>query len=405
MNLKLAWRNTWRNKRRSAIAIASITFGVFFSCLMLSTQLGSYSRMIDNAVRFHTGYIQVHAKGFWDDKTIDNSMVLTEDVLETIRQARYVEVVAPRIESFALASYGEKTKGAMVIGMDPESEDNLTRVKSKLAEGAYLEASDQAALIGQGLAKYLGLKVGDTLVMISRGFHGVNAAAKYPVKGIVKIPIPDLNNQLIYLPLKESQWFFDASERVTALALVIDDADHVDRTVKYLAARLPQEEFEVMGWREMMPELVQSIELDYVSGIILMFILYAVIGFGIFGVFLMMTNERAYEFGILLSIGMKRGKLRQVVFIEAILVGLIGVLAGVALSLPIIAYLHFNPIQMGGEYAAMFEEFGLEPVMPFSLDPVIFFRQAIIVLIMSTLIAIYPLFKISRLDPVRAIRQ
>lgn len=405
MNLKLAWRNTWRNKRRSFIAIASITFGVFFSSLMLSTQLGSYSRMIDNAVRFHTGYIQIHAKGFWDDKTIDNSMLLTKAIEEALLQTEHVEDAAPRIESFALASFGEKTKGAMVIGMDPEAEDELTHVKSKLAEGEYLLDGDKGTLIGQGLARYLGLGVGDTIVMISRGFHGVNAAAKYPVKGIVKLPMPDLNNQLIYLPLAESQWFFDAVDRVTAIALVIDDPDHVDKAVKDLSAKLPADEYEVMGWREMTPELVQSIEFDYVSGVILMYILYIVIGFGIFGVFLMMTNERAYEFGILLSLGMKRAKLQQVVLIEAILVGLIGVLAGIALSFPIIAYLYYNPIQMGGEYAAMFEEFGLEPVLPFSLEPIIFIRQAIIVLIMSTVIGLYPLFKINKLDPARAIRQ
>lgn len=404
MNLKLAWRNTWRNKRRSLIAIASISFAVFFACLMLSMQLGSYDRMIDNAVRFHTGYVQVHRHGFWDDKTIDNSMILDSGLFNTISQVGHVTVAAPRIESFALASNEEKTKGAMVIGMEPEPEDQLTRVKGKVVEGEYLHSDDNQALVAQGLAKYLQLEVGDTIVMISRGFHGVNAAAKYHVKGIVKIPMPDLNNQLIYLPLKEAQWFFDAADRATALALIIDDPDNTGKTVKRLQDQLSGD-FEVMGWRELMPELVQGIEFDYVSGLIMMYILYAVIGFGIFGVFLMMTNERTYEFGILLSVGMKRTRLQQVVLLEVILIGLIGVVGGIILSLPIITYFHNHPIYLGGEYEKMFEQFGMEPVMPFSMDGVIFYRQAVIVLIMSLLIGLYPLFKIFQMDPARAIRQ
>lgn len=404
MNLKLAWRNLWRNKRRTLITLASITFAVFFSCIMLSMQLGSYERMIDNAVRFHTGYAQIHAGNHWDEKTLENSLAYTDSLNEAVLAVEHVEEVVPRLESFALASHGEKTKAGMVIGMDPGKEDKLTGVKSKLVKGAYLEAGDQEALVSEGLADYLQLGVGDTLVMISQGYRGVNAAGKYAVKGIVKIPSPELNNQLIYLPLQEAQWFFGAEGRLTAMALIIDDADHVDQVVKRLNQRLP-EGFEVMGWREMMPGLVQSIELDHVSGVIMMYILYVVIGFGIFGAFLMMTTERRYEFGILLSIGMKRLRLQGILVLEVIIMGLLGVLGGVLLSLPLIVYLHANPILMSGEYTKIYEQFGMEPIMPFSIDPVIFYRQGIIVLIMSVIIGLYPVYTIFRLDPATAMRK
>jgi ABC-type lipoprotein release transport system permease subunit len=115
MNFKLAWRNIWRNKRRSLIAIASITFAVFFSCFMLSTQLGQYERMIDNAVRFHTGYIQVMDKYYWDEKTIDNSILINNELITTAINIPHISVAVPRIESFALASYNDKTKGGLVM--------------------------------------------------------------------------------------------------------------------------------------------------------------------------------------------------------------------------------------------------------------------------------------------------
>jgi putative ABC transport system permease protein len=404
MNLKLAWRNIWRNKRRSLITIASITFAVFFSCLMLSTQLGSYERMIDNAVRFHTGYINVMDTGYWNEKTIDNSLILDPGVLERINNTPHVEVAVPRIESFALASFGDKTRGSLVIGTEPGLENQLTRIESRLVEGEFLLPTGNHVVVGQGLARYFGLSIGDSLVLISRGLHGANAAGIYSVKGIVRIPMPDLNNQLVYLPLEAAQWFFDAEDRVTSIALVVDEPDNVGRVLQNLRENLSAEEYDIMGWREMMPELVQSIEFDYVSGVILMYILYAVIGFGIFGTFLMMTNERVYEFGILISIGMKRFRLQQVVMSEVIIMGILGAVCGILISFPIIYYLYLNPIYMSGEYETVFEQFGIEPVIPFAIDTVIFYRQAIIVLVMSLLIGLYPLFKILHLRPARAIR-
>jgi putative ABC transport system permease protein len=138
--------------------------------------------------------------------------------------------------------------------------------------------------------------------------------------------------------------------------------------------------------------------------VILMYILYAVIGFGIFGTFLMMTNERIYEFGILISIGMKRFRLQQVVMVEVVIMGILGALCGILISLPIIYYLYQNPIYISGDYEMVFEQFGIEPVIPFAIDAVIFYRQAIIVVVMSMLIGLYPLFKILHLNTARAIR-
>ena len=404
MNLKLAWRNLWRNKRRSMITIASIAFAVFFACLMMSMQLGSYSKMIENAVSFQTGYLQVQDSAYWQEKTLDNTFVSGDSLLSEIEKPEGISIVVPRLQSFALASYRSQTKGVMVIGMDPEREDRMTRAKSKLVRGTYLDRDDKGVLVSEGLASYLGVDAGDTLVMISQGYHGINAAGKYAIQGIVKFPSPEMNNQLVYMPLAEAQWFYGAENRLTALALMVEEPEQVAQVSQQLRASLPAQ-FEVMNWREMMPELVQSIELDYVSGMIMLYILYVVIGFGIFGTFLMMTNERRYEFGILISIGMQRLRLQWVMLSEIVLMGLIGVVVGILMSSPLIFYFHANPILMTGEYAELYAQFGMEPVLPFSIDPSIFFRQAIVVFIMAMIIGIYPVIAIQKLDPATAMRE
>lgn len=405
MYFTLAWRNIWRNKRRSYITIASITFAVMLACAMRSVQLGSYERMIETAARFFTGYIQIHKNGYWEDKTIDNSFPFTQDLMEKVASVEGVLEVVPRIESFALASFDQKTRGTMVLGIDPEKEHKLTEVKDKLVEGEYLKADDQSIMIAAGLADYLRVGIGDSVVLIGQGYHGTNAVGIYPVSGIMKFPVPEQNNSTIYLPLKEAQWLYATGDQLSSLSLVIDKANHVDRIVAGISKDVDLEAYEVMGWKELMPELVQGIEIDNLSSKVMIWILYIVIGFGMFGTFLMMTAERMYEFGVLLSIGMKRIKMQFVIFLEMALMATIGVIAGVAISLPFIIYYHFHPIYFGGEMQAAIEDFGVEAAYFFSMQPSLFYNQAWAIFLMAGILSLYPLIVIHRLKPVKAMRE
>ncbi len=405
MYLTLAWRNIWRNKRRSFITIGSITFAVFLACIMRSMQLGSYERMIENAARFYTGYIQVHKSGFWDDKTIDNSFKYDNSLILKIENTPGVEVAVPRVESFALAAYETKTKGAMVLGIVPDKENQLTLVKDKLVEGSYLNDDDKSVMIGQGLAEYLKVSIGDTIVLISQGYHGANAAGIYPVKGIMKFPVPVQNNQTIYLPLKEAQWFYNVENQLTSISLVVDKANNVDRIVADISNQVDTTALEVMGWHELMPDLVQGIEIDNISGKVMLWILYSVIGFGMFGTFLMMTAERMYEFGVMMSVGMKRIIMQFIIFIEMAMMTSIGVLLGAGISLPILIYYYNNPIFFTGESAKAIENFGVEAAYFFSLQPELFYNQAWAIFIMALILSSYPLIVIQNLKPVKAMRE
>jgi putative ABC transport system permease protein len=401
----MAWRNIWRNKRRSIITITSISFAVLLACVMRSMQLGSYDSMIRNATQFYTGFIQIHQNGYWDEKTIDNSLAFDEQLLDKVESTEGVEVAVPRLESFALASYGTQTKGSLVMGVDPEKENELTRVKDKMVRGTYLERGDNAVMLGEGLANYLKIDIGDTIVLISQGYHGANAAGLFPVKGIMKFPVPEQNNMTIYLTLEDAQWFYNAPDRLTSVALVVDKAKHVDRIVADLEQKVDLVTLEVMGWRDMMPDLVQAIEIDNVSGKVMLWVLYGVIGFGMFGTFMMMTQERMYEFGVMMSIGMKRPIMQLVIFLEMLLMSFLAVLVGVGISLPILTYYYHNPVYFMGESADAFEQFNMEAAYFFSLEPSLFYNQAYVVFFMALIFGFYPLLVILRLKPVKAMRE
>src|SRR5512146_2427997 len=203
----IAWRNIWRNKRRTLITCASIFFAIFFSLLMRSLQSGTFTNIVNNVVRSYSGYIQVHKKGYWNEKEINNSFRPGQGLIDSLGQIENVAAVIPRLESFALASSGAETKGLMVVGVDPEGEQRVTGLKENVIAGRYLSSSDSGVMIGKKAADYLGLHVGDTLVMIGQGFHGTSAAGKWPVIGILHFKSPVLDRQMVFMPLRLCQSF------------------------------------------------------------------------------------------------------------------------------------------------------------------------------------------------------
>lgn len=404
MILRLAWRNIWRNRRRTTITVASITFAVLFSVFMEAIQKGAWDNLISNVVNFYYGYVQIHEKGYWEEQSLEKAFTIAGPLEQLERQQPNVAAVLPRIESFALASTGNNTTGVLVVGIAPEKERQMTDLDQRLVAGEYLSVKDKAAIIASGVSERLSLGINDTLILISQGYRGVNSAGKYPVKGIVEFGSPELNKQMVYLPLPEAQWFYGAENLVTSLALDIKNPNRVEETVNALRTELDTSRYEVMSWQAMLPDLLEAKRLDSGGNIVVYFILYMIIGFGIFGTVLMMTKERSYEMGVLVAIGMKRWQLGSVIWIEVILMGLIGALLGILLSLPLVAYFHANPLEFAGDYSATMEQFGFEAVFPAAFRWTIFAQQALIVIIITFVLGLYPMWKIGRLKPVEAMR-
>lgn len=403
MLLKLAWRNLWRNRRRTFITMASIIFAVLLAVTLNSVKEGVLERMQENVVSFYTGAVQVHQQGYWEEKTIDETFVLSDTLVQNILAHEEVTAAIPRLESFALAASDEYSKGCMVVGFDPAAEPLVTRLDEKLVEGQYLEMEDRAVLLSVGLAEYLKLGVGDTLVLIGQGYHGVSAAGKYPIQGLLEFASPELNRQMVYLPLTETQWLLGADQRATALVLQLRDIDRSSTVAQTLAATVGSD-YEVMNWQTMMPELDQIIEGERAENVIFLLVLYILITFGIFGTILMMTVERQYEFGVLVAIGMKKLKLSSVIIYENVFIAILGALGGMLLSIPVVFYFYTFPIRITGELSEAYENFGFEPIFYFSIEPAIFYSQTFVVLAIAMVLSIYPMIKIGRLDPVVAMR-
>lgn len=402
--LKLAWRNIWRNKRRTLITIASVFFAMFLSLIMRSMQVGSYGHMEDGIVEAFTGFMQVHKYGFWDDQTLDNSFANKAELIRDIESDDNVKAVIPRLESFALASTGELTKGILVVGIDPVKELELTHPDRKIKEGKYFDQHSDGVLVSGRLAEFLNLELNDTLTLLSTGYHGATAAGIYPVVGILEMPNPELDRRLVFMPLPIAQDFYGADNMLTSLVINVYDSDDLKNTKNNIEGMLDNGLYEIMDWKEMNPELVQQIQSDQSGGYIMLGVLYMIVGFGVLGTLIMMTTERRREFGVMVAVGMQKKKLGLILMIEMLMMGLFGAASGIIGSLPVIGYLVHNPIRFTGEYAAIFESYGFEPIMPAKFEGFYFAGQTAIVMIIFILAIIPPIYSVLRMKEIKALR-
>ena len=399
----LAWRNLWRNKRRTLITVASVFFAVFLAIIANSMEQGTYERMIQNLVKFSTGYIQIQDVLFEDEPSIDHTMLFDESMEALISDfAGEIEYDVPRLQNFALASTPEITRGSLIMGIDPEKESRFNNLKENLISGDFIESSDMSVMLAEGLADILQLNTGDTLVLIGLGFQGTNAAGMFPVKGIIRLRVPEMNNNTVYMPLKAAQWFYQAEDRLTSLILMPENPRNTGQLAENLRSKIDTEWYRVLTWEHMLADFLRLMQFDRGGTQVMLSILYLVIAFGIFGTILTMVMERMREFGMLISLGMKRYQLGIVCFLETVLISVVGILAGTIASLPIAFYYNRNPILLTGDMAQAMTEYGFDPVWPFSLDPQIFITQAQIVLVLSILIGLFPVYKVFRLNVIAA---
>ncbi|HRI60192.1 MAG TPA: ABC transporter permease [Saprospiraceae bacterium] len=399
----LAWRNLWRNPNRSLITMASVWCAVVLAIAMSSLQKGVFDHLVSNVVSFYSGYVQVHRAGYQSEQTLENSFLLTDSIQNSALSSPGVASVTPRLEAFALASTGEKTKGCLVAGIAPESEDRVTRLKSKVVAGAYLRDSSKGVLIAEGLAKRLQTGIGDTVILLGQGYHGATAAGKYIVGGILHFGSPDLNDRVVFLSLTVAQYWLDAPGLATTLVISPENPAAAQATAARLRAALPSD-FETLSWQEMMPDIYEHIKTDTASSNIVLAVLYLLISFGIFATLLMMLAERQREFGMLVALGMKKWQLARMVLYESVFITLMGCLLGILVSVPLVWWLKEHPIRIGGDVAVVYEKFGFEAVFPASLAPYIFWNQAVAVLSIGLLLSLYPVVKVLSLKPVEAMQ-
>jgi ABC-type lipoprotein release transport system permease subunit len=401
--LKLAWRNIWRNKGRSIITIAATMFCVIFAVVLRSFQVGVWEHMVDDIVANNFGYLQIHQKGFWGEQSLDLSMDEAALPMDQWAEVDGVRSVVRRLESFSLVSTEQSNRGSLVLGIEPENELPGLQLQDQIVEGQVFASGSDQVVVSEGLAEFLKVSVGDSLMFLSQGYRGASAYGQFMVSGIAKISNPELNKQLVLMPLQTAQWMYNGMGLLTTAVVDLEPgADH--KEVKAQLLPLMVEELELLEWEELFPELIQTIEADMAGGQIFVTILYFIISFVLLGTVIMMVSEREREFGILVSIGMRKTKLALVTVLENLMLTLGGAFVGMAIVKPVQFYFKYNPIDLSGQMKEAIEQFDFEPKLYTTTSFIINLNHGAIVFVIGVLVSLYAVWKIMKLEPVKSMR-
>ena len=402
MLLKIAWRNLLRNKRRSLIVLTSIIVGVTALLLNDSIGRGMINQMLNNQLDSYYTHIQIHHDGFLDDKSVKHYIDNSDEIESKLKNAKYIENYSKRTVSFGLFSSAMNSTGISMIGIDPELEKHVTNIDESITEGRYLSGKEREAVIGAALAEKLEVKLGDKVVAVANSLDGDVASELYRVVGIYKTASSNFEKMYVYVSLKTSQRMLGVGDGVMEFAMTTNNTEMIDQYQNDLQSMMP-EGTKVSSYKELLPMMMSYIEMYDSTVYIFYAVIIAAVLFGIINTILMSVFERVQEIGVLMSIGMKKGKIFIMILHEAFLLGVAGTVAGF-----IIGYAIYLPLSMNGIdfsfYSDSLSSWGLGSIMYPELDLQGILNILLIMPFASVLGAIYPAIKAMRLQPTDAMK-
>ena len=397
----LGWRNIWRHPRRSILTFLAVSLGLLVFILTRATQFGTYDKIIEKAVRTSTGHIQIHGKGYLENRSFDEAMYSYGPVLAVLDADPDVKIYTVRINSEALIASDGGTTGTAVIGIDPEREFKVTILPERMKEGETVRGRGDI-IIGERMARSLKVSLGDELILVGSGADGSLGADRFRLSGIFATGVADFDRSVAMIHIEDADRLFSMGGAITEISLLLRDFSLVDETAERLKTALAGENVEVHTWKELLPEMVQMITLDNVGGLIMLWFFFIVVVAVILNTILITTLERVKEFGIMLSLGLKPSRIFFMILFEAAVLVTLGTVMGLALAWTIGEYLEAHPIRLSEELARGLEEMFMSPFIYTKMSITLLLSWGGAVFIASLVVALYPAIKVARLTPLKA---
>jgi len=405
ITFKLAWRNLWRQPRRTWLTTGAIVFSNTLLVLMISLQFGMYRMMIDNTLQAFTGHMQVQAPGYLDDKKMRQTVPDVQSLAAQLREQTGLTTVSARAIGFAFASSEDRSYGIQVVGVEPEFEASVSTIPGLTKQGRYLQKNDVAEIvIGSKLARNLQVETGDEITLIGSGKDGSFAAGIMIVAGIFESGVDDLDRSIAQIPLGYFQDIFSMEGDGHEIVINASDLFLAPVLQQQVEAQLAgRDDVVVLDWDMLLPGLQQGIKADMASSWFMYGVLVVLVAFSVLNTQLMSVLERTREFGITMALGLTPGRLGRLIFLETAIMGamglFLGMLAGAMLTL------YFG--EVGFAWPGMEEmtkQFNLPgrfypqvTLLSLALGPSIVFAG-------SMLASLYPALRLHWLQPVSAMR-
>lgn len=402
-DLLLAWRNVWRNTRRSLLTMLAIAFASGLLVFMLSFQFGTYEDMINASVKTTTGHLQIMAKGYNEKKRIRMTVNDTAGLKDLLRKDMHVKAFTGRDEAFVLAQAGNRTGGVMLMGINASSERSVSGINGRIIEGGYVGCCGRNnVIVGKLLADKLKLKIGTEITLLGQGRDGSVAAALLTVIGIFDTGFEEYDRNVMMIDKDDFDRLFYMDGSVHRIVVMMDSYRNIAELKKKLADSGLMNGLEALSWDELAPGLRQGIELDLVSGFIMYGILVIVAAFSILNTFIMAVFERTHEFGVMLSLGTKPRRLVRVVMMESGFIGFIGLALGIFAGSAVT--LHYARVGIFMQGMELMEQYGLSGTLYPKLTLLSASIGPCIVAFVTFLAALYPAVKVAGLKAAEAMK-
>lgn len=404
ITFSLAWRNLWRQPRRTWLTVGAMVFSNILLVFLISLQFGMYKLMYDNSLSLFTGHIQVQAEGYIDEPKLHMTVPRAAILARQLRVVLPDSHITTRAMAFALVSSAERSYGTQVIGVEPEFEKEVSTLPGFINQGQFLDAANrQQAVVGSVLARNLKIGVGDELTIFGSGRDGSFAAGIVNVVGVFESGAAEIDRSFIQIPLTDFQEIFAMGDHAHSVVVKTVDSFKLDQPMAAITAEAKSNGLAVHDWDALQPGLRQSVQADMVSAWFMYAVLIVLVAFSVLNTQLMSVLERTREFGIVMALGLTPARLGRLIFLETGLMGGLGWLLGLAVGTVVVVYFSVYGFSYPGleEMAARFNLPGR--VYP-SLTPFSLLLGPTVVFIACLIAAAYPALKLWRMQPVVAMR-
>ena len=397
--LQVAWRNIFRNKRRTALA--SLAIGIGLAALIFTDGLiiGMSESMIRTATDTFLGQAQIHAAEFRSTQEVGRTINDLPAVISRLRSDPDVQSFTERIQAFAMLSSASSASAVMLYGIAPHTEQSISRIDEALVQGTFL-AEDHHILIGEKLARTLEVQLGDRVVITAaQAESGELAQEMFRVGGVFRFNNRELDGAVAFIPLNRAQTLLGLGGRVHEIAVQFRDIHLAERPA--FQSRYSQRDNEALGWKALMPQLDAAVQMSSFSSFVVGFILFAVVSLGIMNTLFMSLYERMFEFGVLRAIGTRPIRIGLMILFEAGSLSIISIALGVCIGTLITWYYSVQGIDyVGIEFAGVTFRDLIYPVLnvrQFTLFPICVF-------LFTFVAGLYPAIYAARLTPARAMQ-
>lgn len=404
MLVALAWRNIWRQPHRTVLSLASIVLAGLVTVFIFALQQGSYATMKESVLRLMDGFAQLQPPDYRDDPDLHKAIPDAGSLVAQIAQVPGVAAAAPRAMSYVILSHGARSYGAAVFGIDPRLEPAVSVLGKTIARGRYLKENDGAAVVvGAALARNLEIHVGDKLTLLGSARDGTVAADVLTVVGIFSTGASDLDRQVVEMPLTRFQADFAMQGLANVIAVSGAHMSAVNDSLPQLRAIAKRHGLVVRDWASLEPGLHDAIMIDMSFSVVLYMSLIVVVVFIILNTLLMSVLERTREFGMLMAIGMRPDQIGRMVWLELIILAVVGAALGAGLGYGITAWTASYGITFSGA-EALFSQWHMPSTLYPEANALSTLAGPLAIAFAIVASGIVPYLRIRRLKPVSAMR-